>query len=130
MNTLRNLLMLTAMVVAISAQGQKEQITPKLNHVTVFTNGAQVERSHSMNIMAGEQVVTFTGISPYADTKSMQVKAKGRLTVLGINFRTTHPDSLQRVQQLKKQSSRPSSWLTVSRNCARSARSSRLSWRW
>jgi len=102
MNTLRNLLMLTAMVVATSAQGQKEQITPKLNHVTVFTNGAQVERSHSMNIMAGEQVVTFTGISPYADTKSMQVKAKGRLTVLGINFRTTHPDSLQRVQQLKK----------------------------
>lgn len=102
MNTLRNLLMLTVVVMTASAYGQKEQITPKLDHVTVFTNGAQVERSHSMNIMAGEQVVTFTGISPYADTKSMQVKAKGKLTVLGINYRTTHPDSLQRAQQLRK----------------------------
>jgi hypothetical protein len=78
----------------------RQKLTPGIKHVTVFTNGAQVERSHAMNLTAGEQVITFTGLSPYTDVKSMQIKARGKLTVLGVNYRTTHPDSLQRVKQL------------------------------
>ena len=79
-----------------------QKFTANIKHVTVFTNGAQVERSHSVNLTAGEQVITFTGLSPYTDVKSMQIKARGKLTVLGVNYRTTHPDSLQRVRQLRE----------------------------
>jgi hypothetical protein len=32
----------------------------------------------------------------------MQIKARGKLTVLGVNYRTIHPDSLQRVKQLRE----------------------------
>ena len=56
-----------------------------IKHVTVFANGAQVERSQSLNLTAGEQVITFTGLSPYTDTKSLQMRARGKLTVLGVN---------------------------------------------
>ena len=31
----------------------------------------------------------------------MQIKAHGKLTVLGVNYRTIHPDSLQRIKQLR-----------------------------
>ena len=84
------------------AKAENKKVTPDLKHVTVFTNGAQVERTHSMNLLAGEQIVTFTGLSPYTDVKSMQIKAHGKLTVLGVNYRTIHPDSLQRIKQLRE----------------------------
>jgi len=73
-----------------------------VKHITVFTKGAQVERSISLNLTAGEQVITFTGLSPYTDTKSLQLKARGKLTVLGVNYRKAHPDSLKATRQLKE----------------------------
>lgn len=84
-------------VVALAADKQ----TATIERVTVFTNGAQVERVKSVSLAAGEQVVTFTGMSPYMDTKSMQVKAKGRLTVLGVSWRIAHPDSSAHVEELR-----------------------------
>ena len=96
------LAMAMALMLVTVAKAENNKVTPELKHVTVFTNGAQVERTHSMNLMAGEQIVTFTGLSPYTDVKSMQIKAHGKLTVLGVNYRTIHPDSLQRIRQLRE----------------------------
>lgn len=96
------LAMAMALMLVTVAKAENKKVTPDLKHVTVFTNGAQVERTHSMNLMAGEQIVTFTGLSPYTDVKSMQIKAHGKLTVLGVNYRTIHPDSLQRIKQLRE----------------------------
>ena len=96
------MLMAMALMLVLVAKAENKKVTPELKHVTVFTNGAQVERTHSMNLMAGEQIVTFTGLSPYTDVKSMQIKAHGKLTVLGVNYRTIHPDSLQRIKQLRE----------------------------
>ncbi len=75
--------------------------TASINKVTVFTNGAQVERSKSVVLVPGEQVVTFTGFSPYMDKKSLQVKTKGHLTILGVSERTAHPDSAAQVKRLR-----------------------------
>lgn len=94
--------MAAALMMVIAANGEDKKVTANLKHVTVFTNGAQVVRTHSANLLAGEQVITFTGLSPYTDVKSMQIKARGKLTVLGVNYRTIHPDSLQRIKQLRE----------------------------
>ena len=77
-----------------------EKHTATIEHVTVFANGAQVVRSKSVQLTTGEQVITFTGMSPYMDRKSMQLKARGRLTVLGVTHRTVHPDSLEQMKRL------------------------------
>ena len=79
-----------------------EKHTATIDRVTVYANGAQVVRSKSVQLTAGEQVVTFTGMSPYMDRKSMQLKARGRLTVLGVTHRTVHPDSAVQVQRLRQ----------------------------
>lgn len=94
--------MAVTLMLVIAAKGEYKKVTATLKHVTVFTNGAQVERSYSANLLAGEQVITFTGLSPFTDVKSMQIKARGKLTVLGVNYRTIHPDSLQRIKQLRE----------------------------
>ena len=87
------------LMTAVMATAVEKQ-TASINKVTVFTNGAQVERSKSVNLVSGEQVVTFTGFSPYMDKKSLQVKAKGHLTILGVSERTAHPDSAAQIKKL------------------------------
>ena len=88
------------LMMAMMAMAVVDKQTASIDKITVFTNGAQVERSKSVNLVAGEQVVTFTGMSPYMDKKSMQVKAKGNLTILGVSQRTAYPDSAAQMRKL------------------------------
>ena len=99
MNTKRKMMIAICLMAAVMTKAIEKQ-TASINKVTVFTNGAQVERSKSVNLMPGEQVVTFTGLSPYMDKKSLQVKAKGHLTILGVSERTAHPDSVAQIKKL------------------------------
>ncbi len=101
MNRFHLIVMISLWMVGLSIHAEEKHNAP-IKHVTVFTNGAQVERSLSLNLTAGEQVVTFTGLSPYTDTKSLQMRARGKLTVLGVNYRKAHPDSVKQVRLLKE----------------------------
>lgn len=92
-------MMLACLMMAGLAMAAEKQ-TASIERVTVFANGAQVVRSKSVQLVAGEQVITFTGMSPYMDRKSMQLKARGKLTVLGVTHRTVHPDSLEQMKRL------------------------------
>jgi len=97
----RILFMMAFLMTGMAIQAAEKHEVP-IKHVTVFTNGAQVERTMSLNLTAGEQVITFTGLSPYADTKSLQMRARGKLTVMGVNYRKAHPDSVKQVRQYKE----------------------------
>ena len=94
------LLLACLALTATGARAEQEKPTAKLESVTIFTNGAQVKRTKTVALKAGEQTVTFTGFSPYMDTKSLQVRANGRLTVLGVSHRRTMADSLAQARQL------------------------------
>ena len=100
MNIKRKMMIALCLMAAVMSEAVEKQTT-SINKVTVFTNGAQVERSKSVILVPGEQVVTFTGFSPYMDKKSLQVKAKGHLTILGVSERTAHPDSAAQVKRLR-----------------------------
>ena len=100
MNIKRKIMIAICLMAAVMTKAV-EKHTASINKVTVFTNGAQVERSKSVILVPGEQVVTFTGFSPYMDKKSLQVKAKGHLTILGVSERTAHPDSAAQVKRLR-----------------------------
>ena len=84
------------------ARAEQEKQTAKLESVTIFTDGAQVKRTKTVALKAGEQTVTFTGFSPYMDTKSLQVRANGRLTVLGVSHRRVVADSLAQARKLSQ----------------------------
>ena len=99
MNIKRKMMIAICLIAAVMSEAVEKQ-TASINKVTVFTNGAQVERSKNVTLMPGEQVVTFTGFSPYMDKKSLQVKAKGHLTILGVSERTAHPDSVAQIKKL------------------------------
>lgn len=81
---------LLAFSMATTAQ---TRTTTDLDRVTIFSKGAQVYRHKQVMLRPGEQTVSFTGLSPYIDMKSLQVKAQGGVTILGISHRFVRPDS-------------------------------------
>ena len=92
------LLFLTVLSIGASAQGR---IMPKLDKVTIFSKGAQVYRHKQVALQAGEQTLSFTGLSPYIDVNSIQVKAGGNVTILGVSQRFVRPDSAMLSGQLR-----------------------------
>ena len=92
------LLFLTVLSIDASAQGR---MMPNLDKVTIFSKGAQVYRHKQVALQAGEQTLSFTGLSPYIDVNSIQVKAEGNVTILGVSQRFIRPDSAMLSEQLR-----------------------------
>jgi len=66
------------------AAQEKKQLDTKIEKVTVFLDGAQVERTYKGMIPAGKHQLVFGNISPNVDKQSIQVKAEGNTTVLSV----------------------------------------------
>lgn len=74
--------------------------------VMLFIDGAQVTRTKQVEIPAGTSTLIFTGLSPYMDAQSMQVSAKGKLTVTSVNQQYNYTDSAsvsQKQQSLQEE---------------------------
>lgn len=74
--------------------------------VMLFIDGAQVTRTRQVDIPAGSSTLIFTGLSPYMDAQSMQVSAKGKLTVTAVNQQYNYTDSAsvsQKQQSLQEE---------------------------
>jgi hypothetical protein len=82
-NTLLFLLLLANQVFA---QSEKTiELKTKVDHVTVYLQGALVTRNGSVSIEKGRSVLVLKGLSPYIDPKSIQVQATGPITLLSVN---------------------------------------------
>jgi hypothetical protein len=71
-----------------------------VSEVTVFINGAQVTRHKAIDLLPGNSTLKFVGLSPYIDTKSLQVKANGDVMVLSVNHQFNYIDSAVRSNEL------------------------------
>lgn len=62
----------------------QKTIESKIEKATVFLNGAQVNRSGKTIVGKGKTDIVFSGISPYINKQSIQVKADGNFMVLAV----------------------------------------------
>ncbi|HVZ56374.1 MAG TPA: mucoidy inhibitor MuiA family protein [Chitinophagaceae bacterium] len=87
-----------------SAQ-EKLELTSKVEKVTVFLDGAQVERSYRGPLPAGTRQLIFDDISPDIDKESLQVNVSGDLSVISVlcqqNFlkQQTQQEEMSRLSQ-------------------------------
>lgn len=85
----------------INSQNLSEkEIKTEVKEVTVFINGAQITRTKSIDITKGISILKFTNLSPFIDAKSIQVKAKGDVTVLAVNQQQNFIDKSKKSQEL------------------------------
>jgi uncharacterized protein (TIGR02231 family) len=88
-------LFIAAMFLITNLQAAKEnKVNSKIKHVTIFTSGAQIERSASFNINAGLSEIIFEGVSPYINNKSIQAKGLGNYIILDVQFRVKQPEPI------------------------------------
>lgn len=83
MKILYTLLLLGAVYNA-PAQTKKITVQSVIDNVTVYTQGAQVQRSATTSIPAGTSILVFPQISPQLEEKSIQVQGRGAFTILSV----------------------------------------------
>lgn len=85
---MKKLVGITIFIIYFSAlsYGQSAQnVETKIKQVTVYLQGAQIQRDQKVSFPSGKSIVKFTSLSPYIDEKSIQVKAAGNFTILSVN---------------------------------------------
>lgn len=99
MKRLNSVLCTCLFLCASAALMGQNKVNTTADKVTLFIDGAQVTRTTQVNIPAGASSLIFTGLSPYMDAQSMQVSAKGKLTIEAINRQFNYIDSLSVSEQ-------------------------------
>ena len=88
-----------ALQIGLPTAGQapkEKELKTEIKEVTVFFKGAQVFESGSVAITSGKTMLQVNGLSPFLDEKSLQVKATGAFTILGVNHRLNYLQKLKR----------------------------------
>lgn len=108
-----------AVCLSMAMQAGAVDVSSKAKEVTVFTSGAQVTRTATAQVAAGQSEVRIMGLSPYIDSKSVQVKAKGfGLTIMSVSQQKNYVEKSQtdkEVEALKKQKDDISTKISIER---------------
>ncbi|MNJ97569.1 hypothetical protein D3C87_153200 [compost metagenome] len=83
----KNLLFALLIFLNIAAFAQENQVnvSSKISGVTVFMNGAQVQRqSDQIDVPQGVSLLVFSGLSSSIEAQSLQAKGEGNFTILSV----------------------------------------------
>ena len=101
---MRNLLLIPIIIAgssfSLSAQGEKDIKAPIL-HVTVYPDRAQVSHEAAVDIPEGSTLLKLSGLSPYIDAQSIQVKGKGDFTIMAVNQQNNFLQNLEEIPEVK-----------------------------
>src|SRR5664279_385922 len=93
---------LTLIIAFLKLTGQPEkEIKAEIKHVTVFPDRAQIDHETSVSQLPGKTTLKFTGLSPYIDVQSIQVKGFGEFTILSVNQQNNYLQNLEDSQEVK-----------------------------
>ena len=102
-NKIIGLLIVSA--IQLNAQDHTLSSTSEVKKVTVFLTGAELNHEAKVKLMKGKNVVTFTGLSPKLDERSINLyPGSTDINVLYINTHTNYLDEKkdnQKIQDLK-----------------------------
>jgi uncharacterized protein (TIGR02231 family) len=91
---------------SLSASENIKNLNSTITHVTVFSSGAQVTGVSEVSLLPGISVMAIQGLSPFIDQQSIQVKGKGKFTVLSVSLEKNYLSELKekdQIESLRKQ---------------------------
>jgi hypothetical protein len=89
----------TFLVTTISLANEIK-LNSQIDEVTVFLQGAQINRSGSATIPAGTSEVIFNGISPLLKRESLQAGTKANISILSVHYETKTTEKAQNKEEL------------------------------
>lgn len=102
---MRILLTAISALIISSAAAQnipEKEISSEINEVTVFIEGAQITRITDVDLAQGKTTLKFSNLSPYIDSKTIQVKVNNEVAILAVNFQQNFLNKLQKSDELKQ----------------------------
>lgn len=82
-------------------KADKEPVDSKIDKVTVFLSGAQVNRTSTVSINSGVSELIFKDISPKLDKQSIQVKGDGEFTILSVSHQMNYLEEQKKREEIK-----------------------------
>ena len=86
---------LFALLISSSVFAQNSADSYPISHVKVYKQGAQIQRDASLNLKAGNNTISFKGLSGNLDPKSIQIKGLASLSLLSVSHQRLSDDSIQ-----------------------------------
>jgi hypothetical protein len=107
---MKPLLTLCLAIFAISTFAQIAQlkVESKIEKVTLFSQGAQVERKAQTQVPKGKTELIFGGISPNIDKQSIQIKGTGHFSILTVAQQSNKLEEQERREEVSKLEKRQS----------------------
>lgn len=86
----------------IAYSGNNERMADsEIDEVTVFLQGAQINRTGNVTVPEGQSEIIFTGISPLLKRESLQAGSKSSITILSVHYETKLTEKKQDLDELK-----------------------------
>lgn len=90
--SLTKLVSLSILFFSFNTMAIKEvKVKSKINKVTVYQQGAQIQRKASYSVSKGINEIIIEGISPNIDANSIQINATGNVILLDSKFSVEYP---------------------------------------
>jgi len=84
---MKKILLILTLFASVIALAQKPIFTSaKVNAATVYTNGAEVSQSTSLNLPKGTSEIVIKNVADYLNENTVQIGAPSSLTVLSVQF--------------------------------------------
>ncbi len=100
MKKFASIILFLSFSISFSQEINEKVINSEIDEVTVFIKGAQIVRNESVELRKGKTILKFINLSPFINSKSVQVKANGNLTVLSVNHQQNFIDKLEKQKEL------------------------------
>ena len=101
MKQLSILLLVISTLILQAQEILEKEIKTQIDEVTVFINGAQINRQKDIELNKGISLLKFEGLSPFIDDKSIQLKANGDLNVLSVSFQKNFLAQAKKSEQME-----------------------------
>ena len=101
---MKNLILISILIligsINLSADTEKE-IKAGIKHVTVYPDRAQMSHETTVDLPAGNTILKLSGLSPYIDAQSIQVKGYGDFIILSVNQQNNYLENLEDLPEVK-----------------------------
>ncbi len=85
----------------ILCSGADKVIKAPICRATVFPDRAQIFHETSADIPVGTTIFKLSGLSPYIDAQSIQVKGYGEFTIVAVNHQNNYLENLEELPEIK-----------------------------
>ncbi len=98
---MKNLLLIIFLLPLYLFANSEKPTPSKIEKVTVYLEGASVERTSSINLLPGENSFIFNNLSPDIDENSIQISGLGDASILSIVFNIDYLEKKEDSEEYK-----------------------------